>query len=56
MAFSSDGQTVTVVTHGYGHRVGMSQYGAQAMALAGSSYDEILDYYYQGTTLERLDD
>ena len=56
MAFSSDGQTVTVVTHGYGHRVGMSQYGAQAMALAGSSYDEILAYYYQGTTLERLDD
>ena len=42
---------VTFTTYGYGHRVGMSQYGADAMALAGSSYDEILSHYYQGTTL-----
>ena len=39
-------------TKGFGHRVGMSQYGADAMAMGGSSYQEILDYYYPGTTLE----
>jgi len=33
---------------GWGHQVGMSQYGAQAMAEAGSSYDEILGHYYGG--------
>ena len=47
------GKTVTVTTKGYGHRVGMSQYGADAMALKGDSYVEILAYYYPGTTLER---
>lgn len=35
-------------TKGYGHRVGMSQYGAAAMARAGSSFFEILEWYYQG--------
>lgn len=42
---------IVIVTHGYGHRVGMSQYGADAMAVAGSTYEEILAHYYQGTTL-----
>jgi len=46
------GNTVTITTKGYGHRVGMSQYGAQAMALAGSDYRQILTHYYPGTTLE----
>ena len=45
------GSTITVTTKGYGHRVGMSQYGADAMAMAGSTYPEILAHYYQGTTL-----
>lgn len=43
--------TVTINTKGYGHRVGMSQYGADAMAALGSTYAEILAHYYQGTTL-----
>jgi len=47
-----DGNTVTVKTKGYGHRVGMSQYGADAMAVSGSTYDQILAHYYQGTTLQ----
>lgn len=38
-------------TKGYGHRVGMSQYGADAMAKAGSTWEEILDYYYSGAEL-----
>ena len=45
------GDSVTVTTKGFGHRVGMSQYGAQAMAKSGSDYKEILAHYYQGATL-----
>jgi stage II sporulation protein D len=36
---------------GYGHGVGLSQYGALAQAQAGRSYREILGFYYPGTTL-----
>ena len=43
-------------TRGYGHRVGMSQYGADAMAVAGSTYDRILAHYYRGTDLVQYDD
>jgi stage II sporulation protein D len=46
------GDRVTITTRGFGHRVGMSQYGADAMAAAGHSFDEILAHYYPGTTLE----
>lgn len=46
------GEGVTITTRGFGHRVGMSQYGADAMAASGSSFVEILAYYYRGTTLE----
>ena len=46
------GDTVTVTTKGYGHRVGMSQYGAQAMALQGADYRQILSHYYPGTVLQ----
>ena len=48
---SPDADGITVNTKGYGHRVGMSQYGADAMALRGCNYQEILAHYYQGTTL-----
>lgn len=46
-----DGDAITFTTHGYGHGVGMSQYGAQGMAKEGKTAPEILTYYYQGTTL-----
>ena len=46
------GDRVTITTSGFGHRVGMSQYGADAMAVSGSSFAEILAHYYPGTTLE----
>lgn len=48
------GNTVTVTTKGFGHRVGMSQYGADAMAVSGKDYTEILSHYYQGTVLEKM--
>ena len=46
------GDGVNIITKGFGHRVGLSQYGADAMAASGSSFVEILAYYYRGTTLE----
>ena len=49
---TTEGENVTFHTRGFGHRVGMSQYGADAMAVGGSSYEEILRHYYQGTVLE----
>ena len=52
---SVSGQTITVTTRGFGHRVGMSQYGAQAMAREGSSFEEILAHYYTGAELLRED-
>ena len=51
----SAGENITITTRGYGHRVGMSQYGAQAMARAGSSCAEILAHYYTGAELVRED-
>ena len=45
---------IAITTRGYGHRVGMSQYGADAMAVAGNSFREILAHYYPGTELVRL--
>lgn len=47
-----DDENVTIHTKGNGHRVGMSQYGADAMAVEGKSYREILAHYYTGTTVE----
>ena len=44
-------EQIRFVTRGFGHRVGMSQYGAQAMALAGSNYQQILAHYYTDTQL-----
>ena len=38
---------VKITTKGYGHGVGMSQYGANAMAKNGSNYEEILHHYYK---------
>ena len=38
--------------HGYGHGVGMSQYGAHYMALDGYDYLEILEHYYTGILVE----
>lgn len=46
---------IVFTTYGYGHRVGMSQYGADAMAALGNTYREILFHYYQGTSLESLE-
>jgi len=49
-----EGEYVIVYTKGYGHGVGMSQYGALAMARRGHNYNEILNYYYKGTELKKV--
>jgi stage II sporulation protein D len=45
---------ITITTRGYGHGVGMSQYGANEMAKRGYKYDEILKYYYQNIIIENI--
>ena len=49
-AEAGDGKITFYVT-GYGHGVGLSQYGANAMAEAGSTWREILEHYYTGVTI-----
>ncbi|WP_164667599.1 stage II sporulation protein D [Virgibacillus doumboii] len=43
-------------TEGYGHGIGMSQYGANGMAKAGKSYKDIVKHYYQGVEVSTLND
>ncbi len=45
---------IIITSKGYGHGVGMSQYGAKELASIGYKYDEILKYYYQGIELKKL--
>ena len=45
---------IEIISKGFGHGVGLSQYGAQEMALKGYKYDEILKYYYQGTEFKKI--
>lgn len=49
-----DNNKVIITTRGYGHGVGMSQYGANGMANSGKNYTEILKHYYQGVTIKSL--
>lgn len=51
----SMGDMIYITTKGFGHRVGMSQYGAEAMAVKGHNYKEILSHYYPGTELLRYE-
>jgi stage II sporulation protein D len=46
--------TFSIVGRGFGHGVGMSQYGAQGFALHGWGYRRILSHYYRGTALTRV--
>ena len=46
--------TIEIITKGYGHGVGMSQYGANNMAKIGYTYEEILKYYYQDIKIDSI--
>ena len=51
--WSISGNTMTFATKGYGHGVGMSQWGADGMAKEGATARQILAHYYSGTTVVR---
>jgi stage II sporulation protein D len=46
------GTDIEITTYGYGHGVGMSQWGAQGMAKAGYAAEEIVKHYYQGIEIQ----
>lgn len=48
----ADGTDLVFQVRGWGHGVGMSQYGANAMAAAGADYRAILAHYFPGTAVE----
>ncbi|MBQ1675611.1 MAG: stage II sporulation protein D [Oscillospiraceae bacterium] len=48
---SAEGEKVTFRVTGYGHGVGMSQYGANELARQGKTWQEILQWYYTGVTI-----
>ncbi|MBR5614302.1 MAG: SpoIID/LytB domain-containing protein [Clostridia bacterium] len=50
---NGDANTYTFSGEGWGHGVGMSQYGAKGMAEAGFNYEEILTHYYTGTHIKK---
>lgn len=48
------GNKIFVSGKGYGHGVGMSQYGAVEMAKKGSNYKDIIEFYFPGTNIEKI--
>ncbi len=54
--FSVDvrGESIIVTTEGYGHGVGMSQYGADALAKQGLTAEKIVQHYYKNTKIEKI--
>ena len=53
-SFKIKTNNIEVTTKGYGHGVGMSQYGANNMAKLGYSYKEILEYYYKDVKIDSM--
>lgn len=45
---------IRITTRGEGHGLGMSQYSANQMAKEGQTYDEILQYFYEGTEIKEV--
>ena len=48
------GDSISIAGGGYGHGVGLCQYGSQGMATSGQPYTSILGFYYPGATLTRM--
>lgn len=51
---TQNGSNIIFNTKGYGHGVGMSQYGAEGMAQQGYNYNDIIKHYYQGVEILNL--
>jgi stage II sporulation protein D len=43
--------SITLIGGGYGHGVGMSQNGVKALADSGKKYEDIVEYFYEGTEI-----
>lgn len=54
--WKQEGDNITVTTKGFGHGVGMSQYGANGMAGEGKKYTEIVAHYYKGIEIKMMND
>ncbi|HEK9101189.1 stage II sporulation protein D [Bacillus pfraonensis] len=54
--WKQQGNNIVVTTKGYGHGVGMSQYGANGMAKEGKGYTDIVAHYYKGIEIKTLND
>ncbi len=52
---TTDENNVIITTIGYGHGVGLSQYGANGMAKKGYNYEEILMHYYTGVEIKQVE-
>lgn len=50
--YLAEDKSFKITTYGYGHGIGMSQYGANCLAKQGKTYEEILKYYYTGVKIE----
>lgn len=50
----TDGEMVIIDGHGFGHGLGMSQWGAKAMAEKGKNWQSILNHYYTGVEIKKL--
>jgi stage II sporulation protein D len=53
-SFIQSGNEIEILTTGYGHGVGMSQWGAEGMAREGCNYQEILKHYYTGVEIVKM--
>ena len=53
ISWTVDGNDITFTTNGFGHGVGMCQYGAGYYAQKGQSYRQILERYYPGAKLTK---
>ena len=49
-----EGDEAIITTKGFGHGVGMSQYGANSMAAEGKTWEDILKHYYVGCSIEKI--
>lgn len=56
ITFNQTETEIEITTEGYGHGVGMSQYGANTMAQSGSNYKDILSWYYTGCQFGSVSD
>lgn len=53
-AFKRKGDRAVITTKGYGHDIGMSQYGAKGMAQSGANAKQIIAHYYQGAAVSGM--